>query len=35
MYDVMDFIHEGYNLSDKPMTFLFVDVTRDCMVEIE
>jgi len=35
VYEVMDHIHEGYNKSDFPMKFLFVDVKKDAVVEIE
>ena len=28
IYDVMDHIHEGYNLSDDIMMFLFVDIEK-------
>jgi aspartyl/asparaginyl beta-hydroxylase (cupin superfamily) len=34
LFEVMDYIHEGYNLSDKPMKFLFIDVKKSCEVEI-
>lgn len=35
IFEVMDYIHEGYNLSDKPMKFLFLDVKKSCQVEID
>jgi len=35
VFQVMDYIHEGYNHSEYPMTFLFVDVKKDTVVEIE
>ena len=28
VYDVMDYVHEGYNLSDDIMMFLFVDIEK-------
>ena len=28
VYDVMDHVHEGYNLSDDDMMFLFVDIEK-------
>tara|TARA_X000000368_G_scaffold233606_2_gene184527 strand:- start:89 stop:580 length:492 start_codon:yes stop_codon:yes gene_type:complete len=28
VYDVMDYTHEGYNLSDDDMMFLFVDIEK-------
>ena len=28
VYDVMDYVHEGYNLSDDDMMFLFVDIAK-------
>tara|TARA_Y100000589_G_scaffold117520_1_gene111442 strand:+ start:883 stop:1377 length:495 start_codon:yes stop_codon:yes gene_type:complete len=28
IYDVMDHVHEGYNLSDDDMMFLFVDIEK-------
>jgi len=34
VYEVMDFIHEGHNYSDKPMKFLFLDVKKDAIVEL-
>jgi hypothetical protein len=33
VYDVMDYIHEGHNYSNKPMKFLFVDVKKNVIVE--
>jgi hypothetical protein len=32
IYEVMDYIHEGYNLSDKPMKFLFIDIKRNSII---
>jgi hypothetical protein len=32
VYEVMDYIHEGYNLSDKPMKFLFLDVKKTTII---
>ena len=29
IYDVMDYVHEGYNLSDDDMMFLFVDIEQN------
>ena len=34
VFEVMDCVHEGYNCSDKPMTFLFVDVKKDTIAEL-
>lgn len=34
VFEVMDVIHEGYNYSDSPMIFLFVDVKKNTEVEI-
>jgi len=34
VFEVMDVVHEGHNYSDKPMTFLFVDVKKDTIVEL-
>jgi len=34
-YEVMDHIHSGYNYSDGPWSFLFVDVKKDVEVEIQ
>jgi aspartyl/asparaginyl beta-hydroxylase (cupin superfamily) len=34
IFAVMDYLHEGYNYSDKPMKFLFLDVKKSCAVEI-
>ena len=28
VYDVMDYVHAGYNLSDDDMMFLFVDIAK-------
>jgi hypothetical protein len=28
-YDVMDHIHEGYNFSEDPMEFIFIDVIKE------
>ena len=33
-HPVMDVVHQGHNLSDKPMTFLFLDVKLDTDVEL-
>ena len=33
VYNVMHNVHDGANLSDKPMEFLFVDVKLDTIVE--
>jgi len=35
LFEVMDYIHEGYNFSDRPMEFLFVDVKKESQVEIK
>ena len=32
VFDVMNVIHEGYNLSDKPMKFLFIDIKRSSII---
>jgi len=32
VFEVMDVIHEGYNYSDKPMKFLFLDVKKGTIV---
>jgi len=34
VFEVMDYIHEGYNHSNKPMKFLFLDVKKDSEVHI-
>ena len=34
VFPVMDYIHDGGNLSDKPMEFLMIDVKKSCLVEI-
>ena len=34
VFPVMDYVHEGHNLSDKPMDFIFLDVKYDTKVEI-
>lgn len=34
IYEVMDYIHEGANLSDAPMKFLFLDVKKETVVDI-
>ena len=34
VYEVMDYIHEGANLSDVPMKFLFLDVKKETIVDI-
>jgi len=33
IYDVMDHIHDGGNLSKFPMEILFIDVKKSCIVE--
>jgi hypothetical protein len=33
VFEVMDVVHEGYNNSDHPMKFLFVDVKKNCIIE--
>jgi hypothetical protein len=33
--EVMDYVHEGYNYSNKPMKFLFLDVKKSTQVEIK
>jgi aspartyl/asparaginyl beta-hydroxylase (cupin superfamily) len=35
VFEVMDYIHEGYNFSDGPMKFLFVDVKKESQIEIK
>ena len=35
VYNVMHNVHDGANLSDKPMEFLFVDVKLDTIVECQ
>ena len=35
LFEVMDYIHEGYNLSDEPMKFLVVDVKKEAQVQIK
>jgi hypothetical protein len=35
IYDVMDHVHSGYNYSNDPMAFLFVDVKKGTEVEIQ
>ena len=35
VYNVMHNVHDGANLSDKPMEFLFVDVRLDTIVECQ
>lgn len=35
LFEVMDYIHEGYNFSNKPMKFLFVDVKKNTEVELQ
>lgn len=32
VFEVMDYVHEGYNLSDKPMKFLFIDIKRSSII---
>jgi aspartyl/asparaginyl beta-hydroxylase (cupin superfamily) len=34
VFEVMDYIHEGYNYSDSPMIFLFIDVKKSTEVEL-
>lgn len=34
VYPVMDVTHEGYNLSQRPMEFIMIDVKKDTVVEI-
>lgn len=34
LYEVMDYVHEGYNYSNQSLEFLFLDVKRDCFVEL-
>ena len=34
VFPVMDYVHEGHNLSDKPMDFIFLDVKINTEVEI-
>jgi len=34
VFPVMDYVHEGHNLSDQPMDFLFLDVHKDAEVEL-
>ena len=33
VFPVMDYVHEGHNLSDKPMDFIFLDVKIDTEIE--
>lgn len=33
VFEVMNYIHEGYNYSKEPMIFLFVDVKQDCIIK--
>ena len=35
VYNVMHNVHDGANLSDRPMEFLFVDVKLDTIVECQ
>jgi aspartyl/asparaginyl beta-hydroxylase (cupin superfamily) len=35
VFEVMDYIHEGYNFSDSPMEFLFVDIRKESQMEIK
>jgi hypothetical protein len=35
VYEVMDYIHEGANLSGAPMKFLFLDVKKETIVDID
>lgn len=32
VFEVMDYVHEGYNLSDKPMKFLFIDIKSNIII---
>lgn len=34
VYEVMDYVHEGYNYSDEPLEFLFLDVRKTCSLDI-
>jgi hypothetical protein len=34
IFDVMNYVHEGYNYSESPMVFLFVDVKKESKVDI-
>ena len=34
VFPVMDYVHEGHNLCDEPMDFIFLDVKYDTVVEI-
>ena len=34
VFPVMDYVHEGHNLTDKPMSFIFLDVKIDTEVEL-
>jgi aspartyl/asparaginyl beta-hydroxylase (cupin superfamily) len=33
VYPVMDYLHDGGNISENPMEFLMIDVKKSCMVE--
>jgi aspartyl/asparaginyl beta-hydroxylase (cupin superfamily) len=33
VYSVMDYLHDGGNISEKPMEFLMIDIKKSCMVE--
>ena len=35
VFEVMDYIHEGYNLSNDSMKLLFIDVKKETQVEIK
>jgi hypothetical protein len=35
LFEVMDYVHEGYNLTNKPMKFLFLDVKKSAEVEVQ
>lgn len=35
VFDVMSYVHEGYNYSDLSMKFLFVDVKKESQVDIK
>lgn len=32
VFEVMDYVHEGCNLSDKPMKFLFIDIKKSSII---
>lgn len=35
VFPVMDYVHEGHNLTDKPMSFIFLDVKINTEVKLE